>query len=364
MEHKSLSLEYDRNLIIRTLEDINKRYIILFLYVIRNDLFNDLNDQPRVEAYKKVIGLDEIFKGNILTFWDTEFTEIAIDLGLFKNIRSVREFEQKDQDDFIRLGETTITIEGDTISIPADTLYAIITRKFTFLTKRNFNLALTQLKSVRCEYSGIIHPFIYQIGEEDYTLSDDLYYLLEQFGNIYQAIKVEHTIEGFYERVKEISDKVIKYLDIFDSTLTNKKVFSKISQAIEEDKEIIEFLKKEKISLSEKFEFEKIDSTATIFNKWYSQLLQLLRFFYKIENIEKNVERLRGYYSGKEKKYNYLEFIEKVSFNEDDIVTNIRNELLKSRNKLIEINELLNEINEKQIKLLNLDYERFFIENS
>jgi len=364
MEHNSLSLEYDRNLIIRILEDINMRYIILFLYIIRNELFRDLKDPKIIESYNRVLALDEIYKGNIITFWEEEFTNIAIDLGLFKNIRSIREFEKKDQDFIIKLGDTTITLEGDTISVPADTLYLMITKKFKFLTKRNFNIALTQLKGVRCEYNGMIHPFIYQIGDEDYTLSDELYYILDQFGNIYQALKIENTIERFYERLKEILEKVIEFIAIFDSTLNNKQAIKKINQAIEENKDIIEYLKEENISLSEKFEYEKIDKSEPIFKDWHSRFIQLLRSRYRIENIEQEINKLRNYYSGTEKKYDYLEFIEKVSFNEDDIVDHIRNDLLEARNKLIEINDIIKKLNKKQIKLLNLDYERYLVESS
>jgi hypothetical protein len=42
MEHKNLTLEYDKNLIEGVIDDKNTRYIILFLYIIRNDLFKDL----------------------------------------------------------------------------------------------------------------------------------------------------------------------------------------------------------------------------------------------------------------------------------------------------------------------------------
>ncbi len=364
MEHNSLSLEYDRNLIIRILEDINMRYIILFLYIIRNDLFRDLKDPKIIESYNRVLALDEIYKGNIITFWEKEFTNIAIDLGLFKNIRSIREFEQKDQDLIIKFGENTITVEGDTISVPADTLHLMITKKFKFLTKRNFNIALTQLKGVRCEYNGMIHPFIYQIGEEDYTLSDDLYYILDQFGNIYQAMKIENTIEVFYEKIKEISDKLIEFIAIFDLALNSKQAIKKINQAIEENKDIIEQLKEENISLSDKFEYENLDKSKPIFKDWHSRLIQLLQFRYRIDNIEQEVIKLRNYYSGSEKKYNYLDYIEKVSFNEDDIVNNIRNDLLEARNKLIDINDIIKKLNKKEIKLLNLDYERYLIESS
>ncbi|KKM84649.1 hypothetical protein LCGC14_1296990, partial [marine sediment metagenome] len=44
MEHNRLTLEEDIQLINNILDDIDMRYIILFLYVIRNDLLKDLSD--------------------------------------------------------------------------------------------------------------------------------------------------------------------------------------------------------------------------------------------------------------------------------------------------------------------------------
>ncbi|MBY8982640.1 MAG: hypothetical protein KGD57_06810 [Candidatus Lokiarchaeota archaeon] len=364
MEHNNLSLEYDKNLINRILDDINLRYIILFQYIIRNDLFKDLTDTQLLESYKGVIILDEIYKNNVLKSWNEEFTEIAIDLGLIKNIRNIKEFERKDQDFIIKLGEETVTIEENTILIPDDTLFLMINKKFKHLTRRNFNLALTRLKSVRCENSGVIHSFIYQIGEKDITLSNDLYNILDQFGNIYQVIKIEITIEGFYERFREIFDNIEEFIEIYDPSLNTKNVIKKIKKSIEENKDIIQYLKDEKISLSEKFEFEKIDKNEKIFKDWYSILIQLLNFRYKMENINQELEKIRNYYTGKNRKNSYLEFIEKISFDEDNINEKIKNELIILREKIIDINKILKLLTKKQIKLLNLDYERFFITNS
>ena len=137
MEHRELSLEYDKNLIEKILDDLDMRYIILFLYIIRNDLFKDLTNQNLIDSYERVLILDEIYKSNVTKFWNEEFTEIAIDLGLFKNIRSLREFNQKDDDFILKLGEETITIEKNSISVPDDTLFLILNKKFKTLTRRN-----------------------------------------------------------------------------------------------------------------------------------------------------------------------------------------------------------------------------------
>jgi hypothetical protein len=364
MEHRNLTMEYDKNLIEKILDDIDMRYVILFLYIIRNDLFKNLSDRTLIESYEKVLILDEIYKSNIINFWDEEFIEIYIDLGLIKNIRSLREFEQKDDDFIIKLGEETLTLEKDTISIPDDTLYLILNKKFKFLTRRNFNSALTRLKGIRCEKSNVIHSLIIGIGEHDYTLSDDIYYILDQFGNIYQAIKIELTIEGFFQRFKETQENINGFIKIFDPALNTKPIMKKINKAIEESKEIIQFLKDDKVELSGKFEFDKVDKDNNIYKQWNSQLLSLLKWRYQLEKIESKLINLKKNYSGKEKKSSYLEFIEKVSFNEGGIVNDIQNSLITLRKELVKINEQISKLTNKELKLLNLDYERLILMSS
>ncbi len=363
MEHNKLTLEYDKNLINKVLDDVDMRYIILFLYVIRNDLLKNLNDQALIESYERILILDEIFKGN-LKILPEEFLEVAIDLGVFKNIRSKREFEQLDEDFLIKMGEETVTIEQSTIMVPADTLFMIITKKFKFLTKRNFNLAITRLKGVNCERTGVIHPFIFEIGEHDYALSDDLYYILDQFGNIYQSIKMEITIEGFYERFKEIMEKIIDFIEIFDPILNSKTVINKINKALEENKDIIKYLKEEKIKLPDKFEFDKIDKSSNIFLDWNSKLIQFLNYKHRMERIKKKILDIKSFYSGKKKKHTYLEFIEKVSFNEDNIVNTIQDALVNLREEIVDIRDVVSEYTKKDLKLLNLDFERFHLMSS
>ncbi|MFX1568726.1 MAG: hypothetical protein ACFFCV_10205 [Promethearchaeota archaeon] len=364
MEHKNLTLEDDKNLIVNILNDVDMRYIVLFLYIIRNDLFKDLTDNDLIEFYEKVLNLDDIYKNNVINLWNEEFIEIYIDLGLMKNIRSLKEFEQKENDFIIKLGEETITIENDVISVPDDTLFLIINKKFKSIARRNFNLALTRLKGVRCEKSSTIHSLIIGIGEHDYAIPDDIYYILDQYGNIYQSIKIEITIESFYQRFKEIQDKINKYIKIIEPVLDTKPVVKKINKAIVEGKDIIQYLKDEKIELSEKFNFDKIDKDHDIFKQWNSKIISLLNLRYKIDQIDEKLIEIKNYYSGKNKKFKYLEFIEKVSFNEDGIVNNIQESLIDLRKRLIDINNQIEETTEKNLKLLNLDYERLVLMSS
>ncbi|MHA1191538.1 MAG: hypothetical protein ACTSP9_04495 [Promethearchaeota archaeon] len=363
MEHKSLSIEEDENLLIKILDSVDMRYIILYMYIIRNDLLKDLSDFELIKSYERVLILDEIFKNNIIEFWDEEFIEIMIDLGIFKNVRSLREFNRLEGDFILKLGEETITIENDTISIPDHVLFLIIKKKFKFLTRRNFNLALTRLKSVSCEKSSIIHPFIYEIGDHDYTLSNDLFYILDQFGNVYQTVKIEITIEGFYQRFEELLEKINIFIEIFDPVLNSKPGMKKIDEALEQEKEVISFLKDSKIQLSDKFNLDNIEKSDDTYKKWYKELTILLSSRYELNKIQDQLNELRSLYSGKKKKNNYLKFIEKISFNEDDIVDTIQDTLIKLRKEIVEINNQISDFTKKELKLLNLDYERIIIES-
>jgi len=138
----------------------------------------------------------------------------------------------------------------------------------------------------------------------------------------------------------------------------------KIAKAIEESKDIIQYLKDEKVELSDKFNFDKINKNDDIYQKWNSQLLVLLKIRNQIEQLDKKLIELKSNYSGKNKKYRYLEFIEKISFNEDEIVDNIQNSLIDYRKELVKINEEISKITEKELKLLDLDYERLIIMSS
>ncbi|GAI85004.1 unnamed protein product [marine sediment metagenome] len=80
-----------------------------------------------------------------------------------------------------------------------------------------------------------------------------------------------------------------------------------------------------------------------------------------MEQIETNLLEMKLYYSGKGKRHNYLEFIEKVSFNEDNIVNNIQNALIDLREDMAKINSNTTRFTKKELKLLNLDYERYII---
>ena len=137
MEHNKLSLEYDRNLINSILNSIDTKYTILYLYIIKKNLFNDL-DEEILNRYERIIILDDIYKDNVEMLWDQDFIEKVIELGLFKNIRSRAEYDQKVGDFILKMGEYTITVERGTIITPRDTLYKMISKRFKSISQNAF----------------------------------------------------------------------------------------------------------------------------------------------------------------------------------------------------------------------------------
>ena len=54
----------------------------------------------------------------------------------------------------------------------------------------------------------------------------------------------------------------------------------------------------------------------------------------------------------------YFEFMKKVSFNEDNLLSKIENQLVEFRNLIIKHRDRIEKFSMKKLKLLNLDYER------
>ena len=329
MEHNKLSLKYDRNLINSILNNINTKYTLLYLYIIRKDLFNNL-DEDLIDRYEKVIILDDIYKNNVELLWDREFIEKVIDLGLFKNIRSRREYDQKDEDFILKMGEYTITIEKNTILTPKDTLFHMISKRFKSLPQKDFELGLTKLKEVRCEASSAIHRFIYEVGDQDYVLSNELYDILDQFGNIYQAIKIEPTSDGLLQICKEIKDKIVNIVMIFDPILNNKIIIKKLTKALEinnkEELEITELAIKLKM-----FENIIILSISNID-------FQILHNYQdEMERINNQLIEIKSNYTGNQ---DYLKFLAEIPIKINEIqesLIKIRDNALGAKRAVIEL---------------------------
>ena len=356
-EHKKLDLEIDRNLINKILEDLDSRYILLYLYIIRKNLFKDLEDEKLIDGYNHVLSLDTIYKGNIHTFLPENFAEIASNLGIFRNIRHYRDFENKDQDFIIKLGNEPIVVQEDVVLVPANTLFNIITRKFNSITKRDFNLALSRLKGVRCEATGTIHPFLYEVGKQNYMLSKDLYEIFDKFGNVYRTIQVELTIENFYKRFDEIYTRVLNLLDIYNIIVDRKDIIKKINQLIKSDGLKLNYLdiktkeKEEKkiLDFKEINLMIKIDSDRSVnLNLPKDEYEGLLTQKIQYDEVENELIEMRKSFSNLKSRSGYLEVLENIEKKESYIDERLRS----MRELIIGVKERL-DIFEERIKKIN-----------
>ena len=73
------------------------------------------------------------------------------------------------------------------------------------------------------------------------------------------------------------------------------------------------------------------------------------------------MDQLRAYYSGKKQVMPYMTFIEETSFN-DEISETVKSLLLDARNALKEISDVSDDYSKKELRLLNLEVERYIIE--
>ncbi len=317
MEHKHLTLEYDRNLINSLLNNINTKYTILYLYIIKKVLFKNLDDEI-ISNYERVIVLDDIYKDNVELLWDQSFIENIIELGLFKNIRSISEYDQKKGDFILKMGEYTITIEKKTILTPRDTLYKMISKKFKKLSQKDFDFGLTKLKEVRCESTGAIHHFIYEAGEREYVLSDDLYDILDQFSNIYQAIKIEPTSNGLLQICKEIQDNIVNIVMIFDPILNNDQIIKRITKVLEINRKIEKI---EILEISLKINLLEKNSILTLSN---SDFQILSNYKNEMGILVNQLLEIKSNYSGNQE---YLGFLGKIPIE----IETIQDTLIKIR---------------------------------
>lgn len=304
-----LDIEYDKNLINSILNDINTKYTILYLYIIRKDLFKNL-DKDLLDKYEKVIVLDDIYKNNVELSWDEDFIDKVIELGLFKNIRSRNEYNQKDGNFILKMGEYTVTIEKNIIITPIDTLFHMISKKFKSVSQRGFELGLTKLKEVRCESSSVVHHLIYEIGYNEYVLSDDLYKILDKFGNVYQAIRIEPTSDGLFQLCNEIQDKIVNIVKIFDPIINNEIIIKKLTKALEINN------KEEKLKIIEISIRLKLLEKSIILTLSNSDFEILSNYKDEMETLNKQLRKIKSYYSGNQ---DYLEFLEKIPIKIDKI---------------------------------------------
>jgi hypothetical protein len=120
--------------------------------------------------------------------------------------------------------------------------------------------------------------------------------------------------------------------------------------------------KSRKLPAKFKPNFPKDKPIPDIYKKWKETLNALIKIKLDFDAIDEKLDTLRAYYSGKKQVMSYLKFIEKATYDEDELSEKIKAMMLSARNALKGVSEEIEKYSKKDLKLLNLDLERLIVD--
>ncbi len=409
-DHTSLDMEYDRKLLQDVFDTPDLRYIAMYMFNIRKNLFQDLLDDPLIEEFNIITNLSHPSKADLQRVCSQQFIKDLIDYQVVKNVRNYDLYQLKGPefsialDDGIKLAHEEITVDEEEVHIfvKEEYLERLIRNEIPEMTRPQIHKALERMRAMMCPISSQDHELIHKYADW-YVLDDDFYYIIEDLGNPYQALRLELMIRAMSDKYKEIENELDELLNQFHPDFNKAKIINKFRKVVEIEQKALqkELLKdenysemdaknakklpdidKEKIDFAEKlkerirketlpkkfrltFEAEDDEDEAEVpelYNNWKEALNHLVKLKLEFDEIDEKMNTLRGYYSGKDQAMPYMEFIEKATFNEDNIAEKVRDLLVESRNSLKKISDGCNTYSKKELRLLNLDLERMIIE--
>ncbi len=372
-EHTALDLEYDRMLLEDVFDSQNLRYVSLYMYIIRKDLFQDLLDDDIIDQFETITSLEEPTVEDLIRICTGDFIKALFQYKLITNIRSYKMFQSKGNDVKIRFAKG-LNLTHDEISESEEEVHIFFNEAYLErvlaplipeMTQTRILESLERLRAMMCPKSSMIHELVHKYGDY-YVIDDDFYYIIEELGNPYQALRIELMIRAMSKKYKEIENNINIILNQFESSIIKAPIMKKLKQAKVIGKEdYVKYLveKSRKKTLPVKFwvEFPE-NEIPDNYLKWKISLNQLIKLKLKFNDIDNKMDELRAYYTGKNQKMSYLEFIQKSTYDEDDISEKIKNLLIDARNSLKEVSEKMEEYPKKEMKLLNLDIERMILE--
>ncbi|MHA1473793.1 MAG: hypothetical protein ACTSQ5_01260 [Promethearchaeota archaeon] len=372
-EHTTLDLEYDRMLLEDVFDSPNLRYVSLYMYIIRKDLFQDLLDDDIIEQFETITSLDEPTVENLIRICTGDFIKALFQYKLITNIRSYEMFQSKGNDVKIRFAKG-LKLTHDEISESEEEVHIFFNEVYLErvlapvvqeMTQTRIRESLERLRAMMCPKSSIIHELVHKYGDF-YVIDDDFFYIIEEFGNPYQALRIEIMIRAMSKKYKEIESNINGVLKQFESSIVKAPIMKKLKQAKEKGiEDYVKYLveKSRKKTLPHKFwvEFPE-NEIPDNYLKWKNSLNELFKLKLIFIDIDLKMDELRAHYSGKNQKMTYLKFIQKSTYDEDNISEKIKNLLIDARNSLKEVSEKLEKYPKKEMKLLNLDIERMIIE--
>ncbi|MHA1584955.1 MAG: hypothetical protein ACTSWL_06845 [Promethearchaeota archaeon] len=371
-EHQSLDMEYDRELLEDVLDSPDLRYVALYMYILRKELFMDLINDDLIESFDTIMSLEEPTVGDLNRICEGRFIKSLIQFHVITNIKSYDAFQIKNPQNKVRIAKGIRLIhqeldESDEeihIFFNEKFLERVIAPSIPEMTQIRIMAALKRLRAMMCPKTPIIHTLVHNYGD-DWVLDDGFYYLLEELGNPYQALRIELMIRTMSGKYTEIETQLNDLLNIFDPILSKSPTIKKLRKARDLKKTnylqyLIEKSRKTTLPIKFRVEFPK-DEVPEEYTKWKTALNTFLELKLKFDEINQQMDKLRAYYSGKKQVMPYMSFIEKTSY-DDEIADEIKKLLVQARNNLKSIrNESMN-YPKKEMKLLNLKIDQLIIE--
>ncbi len=372
-EHTILEMEYDRELLEDVFDSPDLRYVALYMFILRKELFQDLLDDDLMEEFDTIYQVDEPTAGDLRRICSPELIKSLFQFHIITNVKNYKIFQMKGDHIKIRLAkglklaheELSASEEEVHIFFQEILLERVIVPDINEMTQVRIHAALERLRAMMCPKTSVIHELVHKYGDY-YVIDDDFYYIIEELGNPYQALRIEIMIRAMSEKYKEIETSLDEYLSVFDKELYKATMMKKFRKAKDLKKtDYLTYLKEKsrKKSLASKFRVEfPEDEVPEIFTEWKDLFNSLVGLKLTFGEIDLKMDTLRAYYSGKKQTMPYMTFITKTTYDEDDISEKIKTLLIDARNALKQINITMNAYSKKDLKILNLDLERFIID--
>jgi hypothetical protein len=360
--HSSLDIDVDRTMLESVFDDPIIRYILLHMYLVRVNVFQNLEDETIIDGFERIdrIGPNSLTAKDLRQSLPEDIVEELFVYNLVKNITNYKVFEQTPDDFNIKLLTNEVYTEGDKVMFSTEGLLRIIKPYFPIVTIKKINDALKKLRGIPCEISNLTHELVHKY-DEDFALDDELYEILFFLGNPYLSLRLERFVVDVELKAIELEQTINNYLKIYYNDILSSNFIQKIKKGGSDPKitSIFDYILSKSRNLPMKFDPPE---KSEIYLKWkdtFSQLLQVKSDFFEIFS---QIENIRSFYSGKKQKMSYFTFIEQLTENEEETSLFIRDSLLEIRQNLKKSSDFIHDHSEKELKLLNLDLEREVIE--
>ncbi|MHA1775388.1 MAG: hypothetical protein ACTSWC_01365 [Promethearchaeota archaeon] len=381
LEHTTLDLDYDRPLLEDVFDEPDLRYVSLYMYIVRRDLFQDMLDDDLLDSYESLLSLEDPTVGDLKRLCSNDFIKNLINFHLITNIKSFQVLEAKPNHHKIRMAPG-LKIAHESLNQDEEEVHIFMTESvieriiapiIPEMTQTRIVKALKRLRGMMCPRTSVVHSLVHRYGDY-WVLDDDYYYIIEELGNPYQALRIELMIRQMVAKYQEIQKRIDTLLSVFNPDLPKAKMMKKFIEAEKKSKDsaksskipnYLDYLikKSRKKSLPNKFQLEFTNrDIPEIYRQWKESFNLLIDLRLKFRTINEDMQKLQAYYSGKNQIMPYLTFIQKTTYDEDDISSKIRDSLITARNKLKYITQQLDQYSIKDLKMLNLDLDRYIIE--